>query len=691
MAEEKGILQADRLHHILRIFLPKDYLEKRTADVLNYCRRTGCSEVLLITTSYDDAASFVSLDEIAKYTELLRPVAEQLRQAGITVSVNVLQTLGHVYFPAEMQDKFPFQRRVHADGAVSTSGACPLCPNLQEWVAVSYRMYAGLKPRILFVDDDYRTHMGGLTCFCNLHLQRMSKSAGREVSREEIIEALKGTNRPHSELRQVYREVTTQGLCELAEKIRLAVHAESPGTRVGLMTEILPIGAYGMDIAQILKTLAGGCRPLVRPQISMYSEGFLRDIPNAFLNPDRLRAVLPDDVEYYPEIENYQYTLFSKSARCTFVQMASQILMGFNHLALNVFDMYASPFSDNEQLIDLLEHRRCFLDSLHNLVPEGSRPAGIWIFVHPQNNLVHRVSPQAGNNCLEWMDLKEMAGRIPNLGLPVTHNGPSPWTFLSGDDVLGLSESRLNALLSRGAVMDAQAADALALRGQAERIGVKVEEPIELDNLGYEEFTRPCLNPERLGRCFPLRPLVKSGDWRRLRDLTGKGTAASRILNYKHRESGPGLLLTENNRGERFGVLAFSGQGNRHLVENAMRAEQLRQAFVWVAQRNLPLAIPETHPYLWPIINRTEDGRLLAGIINLSTDTYNSFPVIWGSDSPPGTIQLLDREGQFSQGIFDIQRNSLGEVILIIRRRLAPLDLVVLIFVDTANIFTKGN
>ncbi|MEI6425708.1 MAG: hypothetical protein WCP55_26070, partial [Lentisphaerota bacterium] len=311
------------LHHLLRVYVPQGCEELCTKDILDYCRRTGCSEVLLFTTSYDAQPSFVDLDQIRIDVERSKAVADNLRKDGIAVSVNVLQTLGHVYFPRKMDREFPFHRRVYSDGRKSTEGACPLCPNLREWIASAYRLYAELNPRILFVDDDYRTFMQGLSCFCERHLEEMSNVAGRTITRQEVVLALKDSNWPPDPLRIVFHEVTTKGLCELARSIREAIHSVSPGTRIGLMACRPPTGEMGMDIACITAELAGPHQPLVRPQSGMYSEGFIRDIPHHFMETDWLRAIVPPEFEQYPEIENYHYTSYAKSAQCTFVQMAT--------------------------------------------------------------------------------------------------------------------------------------------------------------------------------------------------------------------------------------------------------------------------------------------------------------------------------------------------------------------------------
>jgi hypothetical protein len=664
------------LHHILRIHLPLDMAEQRTGEVIDYCRRTGCQEVLLFTTSYDHAPSFQSLEEIGKYMQAILPQVERLRQAGVIISGNVLQTLGHVYFPMALQKQFPFQRRVFADGHVSTEGACPLCPNLRAWVSGAYKIYAGLRPPVLFVDDDYRTMMaGGMSCFCPLHLKRIGELAGRAVTREEVVGAVLGDAWPAPELRRHYYTATTAGFVGLAEEIRRAVDSVSPETRVGLMTANWPTGVQGVDVPQVLKALAGPHRPMVRPQIPGYSEAFIRDAAPAFLNPIRMRAALPDNVEYWPEIENYQYSLYAKSARCTLAQMAVCVLNGFNHLALNVFDMFGSPLGDSKLLIELLESNRGFLDRVHTLVPEGSRPRGINVFEHPKQLLVRRAAGSLGR----LLNSDAVSRRLPVLGLPVTAGTPSPWQMLTGDDVLALDDAALDTLLARGALMDTTAAQALALRGRAGRIGVTVGDAIPLDELGYEQFSDTTMSPLLRGRCFPLRPLVQGGDWRRLAATTAARTA-SEIRNYRRDVVGPALLLTENTKGERFGVLAFSGGGDRHLMENLMRPEQLRNTLAWIARRPLPVCAHYDAPYLWPILNHAADGRLVIGLINLATDAYDTLPLIFDRQFVPRRLSVVQPNGRMVAASFSMGVSAEDQATrLNVRHRLEPFGVAVLV------------
>jgi len=658
------------LHQILRIYLPLEHAQRRTDEVIDYCRRTGCREVLLFTTSYDQAPSFHSLAEIESYVAAIRPQAECLRAAGITVSVNVLQTLGHVYFPKAMSEQFPFQRRVFFDGHVSTEGACPLCPELRRWVAGAYAIYARLKPPVLFVDDDYRTMMaGGMSCFCPRHLDEIGRLAGRKVTREEVVRAIHSGDGANP-LRRHYYEVTSRGFEDLAAIIHREVTRVSPETHVGLMTASWPTGAQGVDLARVAAALAGPQRPMIRPQIPFYSEGFLRDAPAAFLNPCRLRAVLPPTIEYWPEIENYQYSLYAKSARCTLTQMTVCVLCGFDHLALNVFDMYGSPLADSEPLIHELESGRKFLDRLHAMLPEGSRPEGVAVFEHADQLRVRCCSVGPG----DLFSSARLADRLPALGLPITFGRSSPWHVICGDDVLALDDQALNALLSRGALLDATAAEALQHRGLAARIGVEVAEAIPLDDLGYESFDDKDTSPELNGRCFPLRPLVSGGDWRRLKPRADGSRAASQIHNYRRDVVAPSLLLSENSRGERFAVLAFSGRGDRHLLENLMRAEQLRQVLGWIARRPLPVAAHYDAPYLWLILNRSRNGQAVIGVVNLSSDVYQTLPLIFDRKALPGRLLQIDTQGQSHAVAFDEAPSTDGTVRRNIHCRLEPFE-----------------
>ena len=88
-------------------------------------------------------------------------------------------------------------------------------------------------------------------------------------------------------------------------------------------------------------------------------------------------------------------------------------------------------------------------------------------------------------------------------------------------------------------------------------------------------------------------------------------------------------------------MLAFSGGGDRHLMENLMRPEQHRNSLGWIARRPLPVCAHHDAPYLWPILNRTADGRLVIGLINLATDTYDTLPLVFDRQLVPRRLLVV--------------------------------------------------
>lgn len=663
------------MHHILRTFLHPSALESRTDDLLEYCRRTGCGEVLLFTTSYDEAPSFAHPAEIRDYVGKLRPQVDRLREAGIVVDVNVMQTLGHVYFPLAMSEAFPFQRRVTSSGKVSHTGACPRCRNLQDWVAETYAIYASLEPRVILVDDDFRTAMQGLTCLCDDHLADIARRAGREVTRDEVNAAIHAEDYPSPELRGHYFDSTTEGFCRLAARIRVAVKSVSPVTRIGVMAASFPLGAIGMDYPKLLEALCEDEVPILRPQMTMYHEKEPRDTAASFSNPSLFRAALPGKIEYWPEIENWPFTTWSKSTQCTFAQMSAAILQGFDHLALDLFDFYDHPYADSEPVIAMIEKKRPYFEALHALVPEGSRPLGIAPYVHIDQMRVRRVPAGTWDLC----GSQKFTRTLPNLGLPVGHGCDGPWTFITGDDVLAADDAVIDRLLQGGAVIDRTGLASLHLRGFGERIGVVADGFIDEDDLSYEEYVEPMISPRLHGRRFPLLPLGCAGDVVALKLLSGTATPASLIRNFRREAVGPMVLLNENPRGERFAVLAWSGKAsNQQINENLMRAEQFRGLFGWAARRPLPVAVDERYPFVWPILNRAADGRQVLGLINFATDTYRELALLM--PHPPRNLMLLTETCALRELAFEQDATAAGTLRVRFQIDAAPLSVTTLVF-----------
>ena len=647
---------------IFRLFLPAYCADQRIQDTLEYCRRTGCRDVLLFTTSYDEEPSFKSVEEVRTYTEsVLKPAARRFREAGIAVGINVMQTLGHCYFPddKEYRKAFPFQRRITAEGKNDRGGACPMDVGLQEWVKKTYSVYAEIHADYIFVDDEFRTMLrDGMTCFCPLHLKKIEELANVEaVTIEAVAKAI--WHDLDSPLRKAYFEATTQGLAKMAVIIRNTVKAVAPETRLGLMTQVFPQAATGIDYQQILKALSGDERPLVRPQISLYSEIGLHQFAAASINPSIFREVLPKNIEHYAEIENSPYGVWAKSTAMTIAQIYALLLQGFMKQAVNFCSMFMRPLDELKPLIEAQVRERPRFEALANLIPDGNAPIGVYNYAH-----LHELEVRQVNAPGEYHHGHALAMALPNLGIPLGTDPNSPWIMLTGDALRKATPAEIDSLLRRGALLDVPALQTLTELGFGERIGIKVERELECDEVGFEEFTGPNGLDPLLHR-FTLQSFLhlNYGHWYEL-TATNPCQAWSVVRNFRGDLVTPGLLVRENAAGERFAVLAFTGDVSNHWMANRYRARQLRLFFEWQARTPFPVVVTEDSPYCWTIINRDKEGRLVAGIINTSSDTILNL-----------TPQMAGCWNQITcAGELPLQQAADGSV----QTKLAPLDVLLL-------------
>lgn len=653
---------------ILRYYVHTEHAARQLDEIRSFCQRTGCDEVMLLSSGYFTQPSFIPLDQVARYAESLAGWAQTLRSAGLTVSLNVIQTLGHRCFPRASAAAFPFQRQVHLDGIESPSTACPLDRNLRAYQGSAYRLYAAIQPRLLFVDDDFRYIMSGTGCCCPLHLDRISARAGSTVTYEQVVRALSDTALERSPLALLYHEVASEALISFATELGDVVHAASPATRVGIMSSGVPHATWGCDLDAVIQACAGAARPAYRPQMPMYAEGGLRDMPRQMIQPALARNLLGAEVEVFPEIENAWYSLYAKSAQVTFVQMATCVLHGLDNLTLLLFDWLATPFSESEGYTAMLAGRQEWFLALQRLIPPGSRTHGIAIPLHPRNARFHRPLTEGGRvNPRSWDSI------IPLLGLPVGLDwSTSPFVLLTDDDVLAMNHEEIEAYLSRGVVMDVRAAECLVHRGFSSRIGISIGERLVCtDDLFVERYDQPG---------SPIQPWMPDGGMifkRIVANAPSTVRVDSRITTASGLEVAPAVITHENHHGERFAVIAFSLEAEpRKEFLNPFRQRQLAKLFSWVARRPLPVVVHQVQ--VQPLCISRETGMTI-GLLNFSTDPVPELDLqIDGFDGSGCRIWELSPTGALTTPLSIRAGPQPGRVLIVLCHRLEAAGVCVL-------------
>ena len=365
----------------------------------------------------------------------------------------------------------------------------------------------------------------------------------------------------------------------------------------------------------------------------------MHEVPRTSVNPALMRAALPEMTEYYAEIENYPYDAYSKSTAMTLAQTLGLLMQGFSQQAVNLFDTLGHPIAESASLAAGFAKAKGLFDRVATIIPDGNAPDGVTTLVGENLLPLRRAETVA-----DYFKGRELALALPNLGIPLGTRPDSPFQVLTGDDVRTLSAETLDRLLARGAILDVPALAALWELGQGERIGIKVGRKLEADEVGFEEYNFGFGKDFAVNHCrHSIRHSYHEGygNWHEL-ESDSRAEAWSIARNFRSEEVASGLLMRENAAGERFGVIAFTGDVEDRWLINCDRARQMRRAFAWVAKQPLPLAATEHTPYCWIILNRDCKGRLIAGVVNCSTDRISELPLLLGAEFALGVTRVTE-------------------------------------------------
>ena len=89
---------------ILRYYVPPERREEHLRELVETCHRVGAHQVLLFTSpAYGPGAGFIDKAEMKPRMEHLHMCAQRVRSAGLTFSLNVFATLGHIYVSQEQK------------------------------------------------------------------------------------------------------------------------------------------------------------------------------------------------------------------------------------------------------------------------------------------------------------------------------------------------------------------------------------------------------------------------------------------------------------------------------------------------------------------------------------------------------------------------------------------------------------
>ena len=583
----------------------------RLAERLKTVRdRSGISKFVLFgpahvvrVTGMLDVAGYAALGEKVK------AVKESLKGDGIDVGYLMLPTMN-------CGINHPWRGFVQVWGATRAFTPCPGDEGFRKHFAHKCRAVAVSRPFVYVMEDDFRYFGSG--CYCADHLRRFSESRGRNFTRESLLEALKEDSPAGAELRRAWHGMQTGDIAAVAEAASAAIRGVSPETRVILCA---PGGFPEYDIEALARTLAGPShRPAVRWHGAIYGNDTPIEAAGTLFYAQWSRENVSADVECLYESDPVPHDRFFASAARTGAFVSSVMAMGFDapyHWGLGSSD---DALETSPDYLDLFARNGGYY---HELGREARRGKSVGICVHfdPRSRIeaMFLTSRDRHHSPGAWAQV------LNRMGLPVTTRTDAPVRMFSGHFAFaGLSDGELLSFLSRPAVLDGAAAEALTARGMSDLIGVEAVKRDRIDFTGertcgvYGNGTFfPCTYHQDYGLDGCPVSRLKS---------CGADTAAVFYATDPDKVVQPSLTVFKNRLGGKIAVMAVNLKG---CVSNNLFNFSKRDLLARVIEDSggedaLPARVLDRANVTLIANEDIERGRLLLHVVNLSCDSADT-------------------------------------------------------------------
>lgn len=441
--------------------LPRFIKEARVDDI------TVFANVQEINTGHMDKT------EQAKYIDLMNKVKSVAAPLGATMSVNHWHTIMHADLGKTLRVNQNFRTMVDKNGLKSTLCVCPLDENWRNYMADIFTEYARLDPYIIWIEDDFRLHnhapldWGG--CFCDEHMRLYSQKAGKTLSRAEFVKGVlaKGEVHPY---RKIWLDVCRDTMVDTARFIGDAIDKVSTKVRVGLMSSLPQVhSAEGRDWKGVLRGLNGdstGTPPVLRPHLPTYREMAAGEYQMRFNGITMLsRAFCGEETEFYPELENFPYSLYTKSKKFTRFQMLSALPARLDGMAIDLYDLNGNGIVFEEGYQEMLYEVKDFLNTLTGEKVFSGEQVGVAVLASPQSS--YYLKTPSGESMEELYPAETVfAALLPAYGIPFyyseAHNVKGKIVAVSGQYFRKLTEEQIKTMFeSNLVIMDGDAAQTL--------------------------------------------------------------------------------------------------------------------------------------------------------------------------------------------------------------------------------------
>ena len=613
------------------VMLFDENIEKQAED-LKKMSADGTADIHMVSFFLVPEGS-PPLDKISLYEEKYRRLRKAIGGADCKTGIILQATLGHGF---DLEVPHPFQKMVSRDDHRKNmvNIVCPLDENFRKYLRECVARAAALKPAVMMVDDDFRVMGGRNGCLCPLHLAKIKKDFGYDLTREQLVRHLRGNSDLDKKISAAAMKVNGDSLRELAKIVRDAIDSVDPSIHCLMCGSPDDMGHDG-DIARILAakgkhaTLRIGNARYYDPKYrNLYSTARRLALQNAIAKPDRV----------YAEVDTYPRNRYFTSARTLDAGLVVSILEGASGAKYwpNRFVDY-EPDSGIEYKRVLAQNRGKY-DALLKSAKNAKYSCIADVLVPIPKNLRYDSALLLGDNAF-WSNITGV------MGLPVSFSTVADLdrpAFLRGRVAAVLSDDEIKKILALGCVLDGDAAMELQRRGFGKYLGVKVSKWGNYAKISRERFGKNCEGASGMVCEAPDNPFL-------LEPLSDKTEVYSDFIHLPYtygdkkfaEHIAPATTFFENELGGKVAVFASRPEGANHLNES--RKKQYLELFNRIAPYSVWYA-GDAEAYFKNFA--LPDGSELAAFITVGIDPVS--PLVLQSGKNFSKASLLGRDGKWT-------------------------------------------
>ncbi len=457
----------------------------------------ACDEVW-ISSDY----GFPKIETHIKAAEKLTDTAEKLRKAGLRVSLQISNTIGHGKYMSSQDcsglvyENSPVEKMVGHDGTVADYCFCWNGKNFREYTFSYIKEYVKrIKPYCVWVDDDLRASNHNPVeygCFCDDCINRFNSLYASDFTREELVNEI---NFGDKIWRERHIEFIRNSLYDFTYEMGKVIHEASPESRMGYQYTVnkMTIG-YNCNFIFDAMYKSTGFAPLSRPGGGSYDDHNMNSFVEKGETLDMQNMMLPDYVkDKRPEIESLPDIVYGKSIGGTCFETSYYLSGGNNAMSYAILMNDYEDMSWHGEMLSAFSKHRSYWEKLS----KGSENT-------EQGGMVYAIS-KAGHlrDVSEAMDYSfPCFDRVRNfryLGFSIAMKekaADDEVRLLHFDNAEDMTQEELDKLLEYPVITDAKTIMLLNKRGFNLSVDAK-----EIDTLTLSErFSEHIINKGMEGR-----------------------------------------------------------------------------------------------------------------------------------------------------------------------------------------------